>query len=109
MSSVAIHSSEQLIERATQIANEGRRSRVVVACAQDGAVLNAISEAHAEGFIEGTLVGDAEKIKQLAEVEKTNLSGLDLIDIPDIMQAADHAVALAASGEAQVIMKGFYL
>ena len=44
-----ILSSDQLIERATTIANEGRRKTVAVAAAQDADVIGAVAQAQADG------------------------------------------------------------
>ena len=40
------------------------------AAAQDEAVLDAVSKAHNEGFIEPILVGDENKIKQISNEQK---------------------------------------
>ena len=60
MKATPIHSSDQLIERATAIAKEGRKKTVAVAAAQDADVLDAVSQAQADGFVDGVLIGDAE-------------------------------------------------
>jgi phosphate butyryltransferase len=107
MSLEPIKSSAQLIAQAVKIAQAGSPCRVAVACAQDADVLSAISEAKALGFIDAVLVGDANKIRQLADEAQVDLSPLKLVDLPDIQAAAHHAAGLASAGEAGVIMKGF--
>lgn len=102
-----IHSAEDLIARAKAIAGEGRRKRVAVAAAQDADVLAAVAQAHAEGFLEATLCGDADKIRALAEADQLDISGLTIADHRDVSAAAHAAVDLAASGQADAIMKGF--
>jgi len=62
-----IHSSDQLIERAIAIARDGRRKRVAVAGAQDVDVIDAMSQAEADGFLSGILVGDADLIRNYRE------------------------------------------
>lgn len=102
-----IHSSDQLIERAIQIAREGRKKCVVVAAAQDVDVIDAVSQSAAEGLLEGVLVGDVDKIRQLAADHSIDVDGLKLIDEKDVIKAAHIAVSLASRGEADAIMKGF--
>jgi phosphate butyryltransferase len=107
MSHGPISSYDQLITQAVAIANEGRRKTVAVAAAQDADVIDAVSQAQADGFIEGILIGDAEKIRALAEQNGANLAHLKIVDEPDVDRAAHAAVRLAADKEADVIMKGF--
>ena len=102
-----IHSADEIIARAIEIANEGRKKRVAVAAAQDVDVIGAVSQAQADGFLDATLVGDGNKIKALAEDNGIDISRLELIDEPDVPTAAHKAVALAAAGNADAIMKGF--
>ncbi len=107
MKETAIHSSDQLVERAIAIAKEGRKKTVAVAAAQDVDVIGAVSQAEAEGFVDAILVGDAHAIKNLSEENHLNVGGLEVVDVKDVTQAAHHAVGLASTGKADVIMKGF--
>ena len=102
-----IHSADGLIARAKEIAAEGRKKRVAVAAAQDADVLSAVAQAHAEGFLDATLCGDAEKIRTLAALEQLNIESLTIVDRKDVMQAAHAAAELAANKQADAIMKGF--
>lgn len=102
-----IHSSDQLIERAIAISKAGRKKRVVVAAAQDADVIDAMSQAQADGFLTGILVGDATSIRALAAEHKLNIEKLELIDKKDVSEAAHYAVKMASDGKADAIMKGF--
>lgn len=102
-----IHSSDQLIERAIEIAKAGRKKRVAVAAAQDADVLEAVSEAADDGFLDAVLVGDGDTIKKLADENKIDLTKLEVVDEKDVVKAAHRAVNLASKGEADAIMKGF--
>ena len=102
-----IHSSDQLIGRATAIADEGRKKRVAVAAAQDADVIGAVAQGQRDGFLDGVLVGDAAKINQLADENSIDISKLELVDKPDIAEAAHFAVGLASEGKADAVMKGF--
>ncbi len=102
-----ILSSDQLIARAIEIANEGRRKTVAVAAAQDVDVIGAVAQSQADGYINGTLVGDESKIRSLANEAGIDLSQLTTINEPDINKAAHAAVGLASDKKADIIMKGF--
>ena len=65
----------------------------------------AVASAEA-GLLELVLVGPAIKIKKLAEIEKLDISGYELIDTPHSNAAADKAVAMARSGDVEALMKG---
>jgi len=107
MRAVAIHSSDQLIERAISIAEDGRKKTVAVAAAQDADVISAVSQAQNDGFADGVLVGDGESIRKLSQDNEININCLEVVDIKDISQAAHHTAMLVSEGKADVIMKGF--
>ena len=107
MTNTAITSSDELIRRAIDIAAEGRCKRVAVAAAQDVDVIDAVAQAQAEGFVSGILVGDEAEIQKLAAEHGTAIDGLEIVDKPDIGEAAGYAVGLAAEKKADAIMKGF--
>ncbi len=107
MTDKPILSSDQLINRAIEIANEGRKAKVVVPAAQDEAVIDAVAQSYKDGFIDAVLVGDEKKINEIADEENIDLSGLEMIHEPDVNQAAHLAVKMASEGEANAIMKGF--
>jgi len=107
MTAPPIHSSDDLIARAVERAKAGQRKTVAVAAAQDADVIDAVSQAQADGFLDGILVGDAAKIRALAEAQHISLGALEVVDEPDVKAAAHAAVKLAADRKADLIMKGF--
>ena len=107
MNSAPIHSSDELIARAVEIAREGRRKTVAVAAAQDADVIGAVSEANADGFLDAILIGDQGLIHDLARENKIAIDGLEVVDMKDVRQAAHYAARLAAEQKADAIMKGF--
>jgi len=107
MDNKPIHSSDELIARAIEIADEGRKKRVAVAAAQDVDVIEAVAQAAADGFIDGILVGDSKEVRLLAEEKQIDIGRLELIDVPNVAEAARHAVRLASEKKADAIMKGF--
>lgn len=103
----SIHSARQLIDYVVGLAGQGRRKRVAVAAAQDAAVIHAVAESQADGFLDGTLVGDEEIIRDLSDENAIDISRLDVVNKPDVTEAAHQAVAMAADREADAVMKGF--
>ena len=102
-----IKSSAEIIDAARALSENGGRRRVAVAVAQDADVIGAVQTAYADGICDGSLFGDGKKIRQLAEQNEIPLDGLDIINQTDANKAVLEAVELAASGGADVVMKGF--
>ena len=87
-------------------ANGGVMKKVAVAAAQDDAVLEAVREAKKRGIAEAILVGDEAKIREIAKNIDMDLSEYEIIDEPDLAQAALTAVKLAHDGKVDMYMKG---
>jgi phosphate acetyltransferase len=68
--------------------------------------LQAAVEARDEGLITPILVGPEAKIRAVAEAASVSLSGLKIVATEHSHAAAEKAVALAAFGEAEALMKG---
>lgn len=79
---------------------------VAVAVAQDSAVLEAVQAAKERGIANAILVGDEAKIKEIAASLNIDVSGFEIIDEPDMIQASLIAVKLAHDGKADMYMKG---
>ncbi len=79
---------------------------VAVACAQDEPVLEAVKRAKEEGIANSILVGDADKIKEIADKIGMNLADYEVIDEKDIVEASLKAVSLVHDGKADMYMKG---
>ena len=79
---------------------------VSVAVAQDSAVLEAVQAAKERKIANAILVGDEEKIKEVAASIGMNLEGFEIIHEPDMIQASLTAVKLAHDGKADMYMKG---
>lgn len=80
--------------------------KVSVAVAQDSAVLEAVAAAKERGIAEAILVGDADKIKEVAAEIRVDLSGFEIVDEKDDYTAALKAVELVHNGKADMYMKG---
>ena len=79
---------------------------VAVAVAQDDAVLEACKAAKERGIANSILVGDADKIKEIASSLSMNIDDYEIIDVKDVTEAALTAVKLVHDGKADMYMKG---
>ncbi len=80
--------------------------KVAVAVAQDSAGLEAVAAAEERGIAEAILVGDVDEVKAVAEADKVDISGFEIIDEKDDYEAALKAVKLVHEGKADMYMKG---
>lgn len=72
----------------------------------DALSLGGALEAASHGLIVPVLIGPRSKIMSVAEQERLDLKGIEIIDVPHSHAAAERAVELVRKGEAQTIMKG---
>ena len=79
---------------------------VAVAAAHEDSVLRAVAEASGQGIARFILVGDAGRIRAIADECGLDLSGCDIADEPDSARAAASAVSLVRAGKADALMKG---
>lgn len=86
--------------------NECGMKKVAVSVAQDEAVLEAVAAAKKRGIADAILVGDETKIREIAASIDMDLTGYEIIDEPDMIQASLKAVKLAHEGKADMYMKG---
>jgi len=97
-----IKNFDQLLD----MAKTRKRMKLSVAAAQDAEVLLAVESARSMGLIEGILVGDADKIKVVAEGCQVDLSNYEIVEAKNVIEAARTAVSLVSSGKADFVMKG---
>ncbi len=96
----------EIIDAAKELASLRGPVQIVVAAAQDDAVLAAVEAARREGIARAVLIGDREAIARIAEAEGIDLSNYELIHETDVAKAAAAAVAHVRNGEALLVMKG---
>lgn len=80
--------------------------KVAVAVAQDAPVLEAIKAAKERKIADAILVGDQDKIKEIADEIGMNLNDFEVIHEPDVQEAALKAVKLVHDKKADMYMKG---
>lgn len=87
-------------------AKSKRTRKMVVAAAHDEDVLEAVKNAQSEGIIVPILIGDAEKITEICKKIDFDISNIEIIDIPDIYEAAAKSTSIIRKGKAEILMKG---
>lgn len=80
--------------------------KISVAMAEDHEVLSAIKHATEMGIVTPILVGDKEKIIEIAQEINFDLKNIEIIDEKDGKQGSRIATELVSSGKAHVLMKG---
>ena len=95
-------SFDELVSKATSCGTK----KLAVAVAQDDAVLEAVKIAKERRIADSILVGDKEKIEAVAAEMNMDLTGFEIIDEPDVAQAALTAVKLVHNKKADILLKG---
>ncbi|MDE5873424.1 MAG: phosphate butyryltransferase, partial [Lachnospiraceae bacterium] len=72
--------------------------KLAVAVAQDDAVLEAVAAAKERDIADAILVGDEDKIKEIAASVNIDTSSFEIIDVKDTTEAALTAVKLVHDG-----------
>jgi phosphate butyryltransferase len=111
MPGVSLAGAVSAIRNFTQLRSVARAlgaSRVAIVCADDDVALTAAWDALSSGIATPLLIGNGKKIE--ARVRALGLEGLlaadRIIDVADSAQAALTACRMAASGEADILLKG---
>lgn len=78
----------------------------VVAHPCDATSLLGVLEATEAGIIAPILVGPKERIKVVARSNALDIDGIEIVDVPHSVAAAEKAVELVRSGKAELVMKG---
>ena len=97
-----ITSFSALIDRV----KSGEKKTVVVAAAGEGEILAATVRAKQEGLADFLYVGDAGYIRQLATKHQLDISGIQIIEEPDVKEAGTTAIELIKMGRGHILMKG---
>jgi phosphate butyryltransferase len=99
---MALKNLNELLERAKQKSG----SKVVVASAEDKAVLLAIKEAMMKGIVTPILVGNSDIIRRTMDEIGLDQSGIAIINSASVEEAANSAVKLIHDGYGDILMKG---
>lgn len=82
------------------------KMKLAVAAAEDEHVLDAVMSAYKEGIIIPVLVGDVDKIRQIAKEQSFPVEELELLESSSLEESAEKTVKLVSSGKADFLMKG---
>lgn len=93
-------------DRLVAVAQSVPPLKVAVAHPCDAASLGAVFEAVGLGLIDPILVGPQAKIMAAAQALGKDISGMRLVEAPHSNAAAEKAVELVKTGEAEALMKG---
>jgi len=88
-------------------AQRGKVMKIVIAAAEDGEVLEAVKQASSEGIVDAILVGDPNKISEVAKSRNIDVSSFEVIPATNDEEAAMKAVQAVSSGKGDLLMKGF--
>ena len=98
----AVTHFETLVER---VKSEAKRT-VVVAVAEDPDVLAATNQAWLKGIADFVYVGDADLIRQIAAESELDISGIEIVNETDQVEAARQALQIVKADRRRVLMKG---
>lgn len=102
MSNMPVRTFAELLEEARA---KGRKW-VAVAAGHQSEVMLASLDAEVAGLAEVILVGDSEKIRQIAIEEEFDISRMEVIHVPEPREAAWQVMKLVSEGKADIAMKG---
>jgi len=88
------------------LAKKNGAKKIAVAVAEDFDVLSAVKEAYDQNIVKPILIGNEEKIKDVAKKVKLNLDGIEIIDEVESIEACRKAVSIVSSQKADILMKG---
>lgn len=85
---------------------QASKKRLIAAYANDSHSLGAIHEAARRGFIEVTLTGDSNAIKEVCKQHSFDTGLFNIVHEPDEIKATQKAVAMIRDGQGDILMKG---
>jgi len=91
---------------ADTVKSAGKRHRIAVAWAQDPNTVGSLYRAVSEGFAEAFMIGRKEQIIKTCRETGSDPDRFTVIETANEKEAADLAVAMTRSGEADIVMKG---
>ncbi|AWW25670.1 phosphate acyltransferase [Acetobacterium carbinolicum] len=84
----------------------GVKNTLVIAAAEEGELLKALSTANELYLNRVILVGNQKMIEEISINERIDVKNMEIIDVPDRVTACEKSVALVRQGQADFIMKG---
>ncbi|MDD3736602.1 MAG: phosphate acetyltransferase [Bacteroidales bacterium] len=84
----------------------GVKRRIAVACAQDPNTVGSLYRAVSEGFVDAIMIGQPDRILSTCQNTGADPGRFTILEAADEKSAAELAVSLTRSGEADIVMKG---
>ena len=84
----------------------GPRKKLILAPAQDQHSLSAVIRAWKDNIIEPILIGDEAGIRNICAENNYDITGLTIINEPDLEKSVEMSVKMASNKQADVLMKG---
>lgn len=82
------------------------KKRLVAAWGVDDHTINAVRKAIELGIVEGTLVGDENKINEICKAEGIDASIFTIVNVEKELEAIATAVEMVRDGKGDILMKG---
>ena len=98
-----IKTIDELVNKSINI----KTKKLVVACADDEHVLEAVEMARSKNIVEGVLVGNSENIKGILDKLGYDQSNYQIINVIDQAEACLESVKIVSSEKDAFLMKGF--
>jgi phosphate butyryltransferase len=84
----------------------GVKKRIAVAWAQDPNTVGSLYRAVSEGFVDAIMIGQPDRILSTCQNTGADPGRFTILEAADEKSAAELAVSLTRSGEADIVMKG---
>jgi phosphate butyryltransferase len=84
----------------------GPRKKLILAAAQDQHSLGAVIRAWKDNVIDPILIGDEKGIRNICAENNYDITGLTIINEPDLEKSVEISVKMASNNQADVLMKG---
>jgi phosphate butyryltransferase len=91
---------------ADAVRSAGKKQRIAVAWAQDPNTVGSLFRAASEGFAEALMIGNSEQILNTCRETGADPDRFTIIEAANEKEAAEMAVSMTRSGEADIVMKG---
>lgn len=99
---MTIHNLDFLMD----LCASGRKMTIAVACPYGDDALAAVCAARDANLVNSVLVGDAARIRVLAEKDGLSLDGVEIVDEKADDLAVEKSVKMVSGGDADLLMKG---
>lgn len=94
------------LDEMLETVKKSKNRRVVVACGNDPHTIEASEKAVKENVVDVTLIGDKQRIEEVAEDKGVDLTLFDIVDEKDEWRAGKKAVLMVKDKDADILMKG---